>query len=52
MFANTKIQLLAIFVIRCRGDDESEAFYRHHGFVKLENRDDNNRTLALPFADT
>lgn len=33
-------------------DDEFDAFYRHHGFVKLESKDGNNRTLALPFADT
>lgn len=33
-------------------DDESEAFYQHHGFVKLESRDGNNRTLVLPFGNT
>lgn len=29
-------------------DEESEAFYLHHGFVKLESRDGNSRTLVLP----
>ncbi|HNO75854.1 hypothetical protein [Nitrosomonas mobilis] len=33
-------------------DDDSEALYRHHGFMKLESRDGDNRTLVLPFADT
>ncbi|WP_145207087.1 hypothetical protein [Planctomycetes bacterium TBK1r] len=31
-------------------DEESEAFYLHHGFVKLESRDDDERTLVLPIS--
>ena len=31
-------------------DEESEAFYLHHGFVKLESREGSGRTLALPVA--
>ncbi|MEM9827478.1 MAG: GNAT family N-acetyltransferase [Planctomycetota bacterium] len=31
-------------------DEETEAFYLHHGFMKLESRDDDERTLVMPIA--
>jgi len=32
-------------------DDNSEAFYRHHGFVKLESRDGSERMLFIPISN-